>query len=134
MQELVDNTNRTHLNDLAKLTYPDLVSSLFYLKDKDVINVTQHLSSVKCEQFIVTKIAQLLFNKTRVDFATVSFHKSFRYWASIQLFEDRQFIFLNKLTNKAQEMPGYKFIPIPVDTMVQIQSIHEINLSEQYLK
>ena len=30
-------------------------------------------------------------------------------------------------------MSGYKFIPIPVDTMVQIQSIHEINLSEQYM-
>ena len=79
VQELVDNTNRTYLNDLAKLTYPDLVSSLFYLKDKNVINVTQHLSSVKCQQFIVTKIGQFLFNKTRVDFATVSFHKSFRY-------------------------------------------------------
>ena len=30
-------------------------------------------------------------------------------------------------------MSGYKFTPIPVDTMVQIQSIHEINLSEQYM-
>ena len=27
VQELVDNKNRTHLNGLAKLTYPDLVSS-----------------------------------------------------------------------------------------------------------
>ena len=77
VQELVSNTNRTHLNDLAKLTYPDQVSTLFYLKEKSAINVTQHLSSAKCEQFIVTKIAQLLFNKTRVDFATVSFYRNF---------------------------------------------------------
>ena len=54
-------------------------------------------------------------------------------YSLFKLFADRGFIALNKLANKAEEMSGFKFVPIPVETVLQLQTVHEINLNAQYM-
>lgn len=66
------STNQSFVDNLTKLTYFDEESHLFYVKYENRISVSRFLPSSKCAQFLMSNMARMFFNKTRVDYTTVS--------------------------------------------------------------